>query len=137
MAFSAPNEDIEKARYEAAGAVSVEADAEVLAGQVVTLSGDLSVSPSDTDGEQALGVATQSVSAGDMVTVMTNSARVLFTAGAAVTAGDQLASHGGTGDDGTGATADGTGDYNVGVALEGGSSGDRIVVLVAAGGQIN
>ena len=137
MAYTAPNEDIEKARYEAAGAVSVEADAEVLAGQVVTLSGDLSVSPSDTDGEEVLGVATQSVEAGDMCTVMANSARVLFTAGNdGVSAGDTLASYGGTGDDGT-VDAAGTGDYPVGVALEGGDTGERIVGIVDLGGQVN
>jgi len=138
MAFTAPSEDIERMRPAEGAALGLTADAAVEAGQVVKLTGDLAVSPSNTDGEQCIGVSVQSVASGDQVTVLGNSARVLLTAGAAVSAGDPLASHGGTGDPGQVTTADGTGDTIVGYALESaGAQGDTFVAVLDLGGEVN
>ena len=98
MAFEAPLEDIEKMRPSEGEALSMTADVAVEAGQVVKLTGNHTVSPSDTDGEETIGIAVQSVASGDQVTVLGNSARVLFTAGAAVGAGNAVTSHGDTGE---------------------------------------
>lgn len=137
MAYTAPNEDIEKMRPSEGEALGFTADAAVEAGQLVKLTGNQAVSPSDTDGENAIGVATQSVAAGEQVTVLGGSARVLLTAGAAVGAGAALSSHGGTGDAGTVEPAATTGDYIVGYALESAGAGDTFVAVVDRGGEVN
>ena len=138
MAFSAPLEDVEKMRPSEGEALSMTADVAVEAGQVVKLTGNHTVSPSDTDGEETIGIAVQSVASGDQVTVLGNSARVLFTAGAAVGAGNAVTSHGGTGEEGEVAPADETGDSIVGYALESaGSAGDTFVGVVDRGGEVN
>lgn len=138
MAYTEPSEDIEKMRPSEGEAHSLTAGTGgVQAGQVVKISGDTECVPSDTDGETAIGVSAQSVAAGDEAMVLGNSARVLFTAGAAVSAGDALTSHGATGEEGQVATADGTGDYIIGYALEGAGSGDTLVGVVDRGGQVN
>ena len=139
MAYTEPSDDIEKMRPSEGEALSLTAGSGgVQAGQVVKLSGDTEASPSDADGETVIGVSAQTVAEGDEAMVLGNSARVLFTAGASVSAGDALASYGGTGEEGQVATADATGDYIVGYALEGaGSQGDTFVGVVDRGGQVN
>ena len=138
MAFTEVLDDIELMRPPEGTAYSFEAGEDVIAGQVVKVGGDNSVQPSDTDGEQVIGVAAQTVSAGDTVMVLGHGARVRFTAGAAVSAGDYLTSHGGTGEEGEVTTGDETGDYLIGLAHEAaGSQGDTFVGTVVAGGQVN
>lgn len=136
MAFSATTDDIEIQAPPKGTAYSFEASADILAGQVVAISGDNQVAPSSTDGETVVGVATQSVSSGDDVMVVGNGGRVRVTAGESISAGDLLASHGATGDDGTVATG-ATGDYVLGFAHEGASSGETLVATVDTGGQVN
>lgn len=137
MAYEAPFEDIEKMRPSEGEALSFTADVAVEAGQVVKLTGDLAVSPCDTDGEEAIGVATQSVAAGETVMVVGNSGRVMYTAGDAVGAGNALTSHGATGDEGTVAPATVTGDSIIGYALESAGAGDVLVGVVDRGGEVN
>jgi len=138
MAYSVPNEDIEKMRPPEGTALSLTAGTGgVEAGQVVTVSGNNEASPSDTDGEAVIGVSAQSVADGDEAMVLGSGARVLFTAGESISAGDNLASHGATGEEGQVATA-ASGDYVVGYALEGaGSQGDTFVGVIDTGGQVN
>lgn len=119
-----------------AAAYSFNADEDVIAGQVVKVSSDNGVEPSDTDGEQCVGVATQTRSAGDQVQVAGPGTRVRFKCGGSVSAGTQLASHSGTGEEGEVADA-ATGDYQIGQAFEGGSDGDTVVGMVTVGGQVN
>ena len=135
MAFESPFEDIEKMRPPEGEALSFTADAAVEAGQVVKLTGDAEVSPSDTDGEETIGVATQSVSAGDTVMVVGNGGRALFTAGDAnVSANDPVTSHGATGEEGQVTEADTDGDFIIGYALEAaGSQGDTFRGVVDRG----
>lgn len=138
MVFSEVTNDIEIMRPPEGTAYAFNADAAIKAGQVVKVTSDNGVSPSNTDGEQAIGVAAQSVSAGDQVMVLGEGARVRFTAGAAVTAGTQVTSHGGTGDDGTVAdAAAAAGDYAIGIAHEAASSGNTFIGTVVLGGQVN
>lgn len=138
MVYEPPQNDVERQAPSKGEALGFTADVAVEAGQLVTLTGDQSVSPSTTDGEVCIGVATQSVAQGDEVMVVGGSGRVLVTGGAAgISAGDELASHGGTGDDGTVDTASGVGDYIVGYALESGGAGDTLVAVVDRGGQVN
>jgi len=138
MVYTAPLEDVERQAPSPGEALGFTADAAIEAGQLVTLTGNESVSPSTTDGEVCIGVATQSVAAGDEVMVIGGSGRGLVTGGAAgISSGDPLASYGGTGDDGTVTTASTTGDYIVGYALESGGAGDRLVAVVDRGGEVN
>jgi len=135
--YSAPFDDVERQAPSPGEALGFTADGAVEAGQLVSLVGNQTVSASTTDGEVCIGVATQSVADGDEVMVVGNSGRVLVTGGASgISAGDELASYGGTGDDGTVNTA-ATGDYIVGYALESGGAGDTLVAVVDRGGQVN
>jgi len=139
MAFSAPNDDIERMRPPEGTALSFTASAAITAGQVVYVSGDNTVAPSSTDGEAVVGIAAQTVASGEEVMVIGSGGRVLFTSGSGgVRAGDVLASHGATGDPGQVDTA-GTGDYIVGYTLEadGGSQGTTCVGVVDISGQVN
>jgi len=137
MAFEAPFNDIEIMRPSEGEAPSFNADAAITAGQVVKLTGDGSVSPADTAGEQAYGVALQSVASGDEVAVVGSSARVRFTAGSSVSAGDFLTVDPST-NNGEVGTAGTTGDYIIGVAHESaGSQGDTFVGVIDRGGQVN
>lgn len=139
MPFTEVSDDIEKMRPPEGTALSFNADADVLAGQVVKITSDNSVSPSDADGETVVGVAVQSVSSGDQVMVVGSGGRVLYTAGESISAGEDLASHGDTGEEGQVATA-ATGDQTIGYALEqAGSQGDTFVGVVdlGSGGQVN
>ena len=137
MVFEAPTDDIEKMRPPLGEAVSFTAEEDVIAGQVVKLSGDNAVAPSDTDGEPTYGIAMQTVPAGDDLNVNGSGVRCLFTAGDTVTAGDKLTSHGGSGEEGEVAPADATDDYVIGYAHEGASEGDTFVGVVDRGGEIN
>ena len=119
-------------------AQSFEADADILAGQVVKNSSDNAVSPSDTDAEECYGVATQSVSSGDMVQVNGSGVRTIFVLGDGVDVGTDgtpvpLTSHGGTGDDGTVAVASTDGDFIIGYTYESGSEGDVVEGVVDRG----
>lgn len=137
MAYSEPTQDIELLGQEmGAAAYSFNAEEDVIAGQAVKITADNGVAPSDTDGEQCVGIATQTRSAGDQVQVAGPGVRVRFTAGGAVTRNTQVASHGTTGDEGTVADA-ATGDYAIGQAFESGTAGDLIVGMVTVGGQVN
>jgi len=137
MVYSAPFDDVERQAPSPGEALGFTANGAIEAGQVVSLVGDQTVSASTTDGEVCIGVATQSVADGDEVMVVGNSGRVLVTGGASgISAGDELASYGGTGDDGTVNTA-ASGDYIVGYALESGGAGDTLVAVVDRGGQVN
>jgi hypothetical protein len=135
MAFTPPIEDIELMRPAPGTAHSFTAAEDVLRGQVVKLSGDNSVAPSDSDGEQCIGVSTQTVAAGDMVMVDGASALSLFTAGAAVTAGQEIASHGATGEEGEVADAV-AGDLSIGIAHESATAGETFVGNVVLGGTL-
>lgn len=138
MAFTEVLDDIELMRPPEGTAYSFSADEDVIAGQAVKIDSDNGVEPSDTDGEQVIGVAAQTVSSGDTVMVLGHGARVRFTAGASVSAGDYLTSHGGTGDEGEVTTGDATDDYLIGIAHEAaGSQGDTFVGTVVLGGQVN
>jgi hypothetical protein len=135
MAFSPILNDIELMRPPEGTAYSFNADEDVIAGQAVVVSSDNSVAPSDTDGEQVIGVCAQTVAAGDTVMVLGDGARVRMRAGASVTAGSQVASRGGTGEEGEVADASG-GDHSVALAHEGASDGDTFVGTVnTAGGK--
>jgi hypothetical protein len=136
MAFSEPEEDI--VEY-GENLLPFEAGEEVLRGQLVKIGGDVSVQPSDTDGEVTHGVAVQGVASGDQVTVAMSGCEVEATAGTSnISAGDALTSHGSTGEEGQVDTADATGDSIIGYALEGSSSqGDLVRMYVDAGGEVN
>ena len=137
MAFSEVSEDIDLVPSMGV-ALSLNADEDVTAGQGVETGSDLSCEPSDTDGEQATGVTTQTISSGDQTHVASVGSRVKFTAGTGnISAGDQLASHGGTGEEGQVDTAT-SGDNIIGIALEGSSAqGDLVEGVVINGGQPN
>lgn len=135
MAFTEPTEDIVEAGD---NLLPFTAEEDVLRGQVVKVDGSIAVEPSDADGETVHGVAVQSVSSGDNVTVACTGVEVEMTAGTSgISAGDALASHGATGEEGQVDTA-ATGDYIVGYALESSSSqGDLVRAMVDLGGQVN
>ncbi len=136
MAFSESNEDI--VEY-GENLLPFSAGEEVLRGQVVKVGGNISVQPSDTDGEVTHGVAVQGVASGDQVTVAMSGCEVEATAGTGdISAGDPLTSHGGTGEEGQVDTADATGDSIIGYALEASSSqGDLVRMYIDAGGEVN
>jgi hypothetical protein len=136
MAFSAPTEDIVEAGD---NLLPFTAGEDVIRGQVVKCGGSISVQPSDTDGEVTHGVAVQTVSSGDQVTVAMSGVEVEMTAGTSgISAGDALTSHGGTGEEGQVDTASATGDSIVGYALEGSSSqGDLVRAVIDLGGEVN
>lgn len=137
MAFSEVTDDIEKQAPSLGEALSFTASADITAGQVVKLDGDQSVTPADTGGETAIGIATQTVATGDTLTVLGNSARVRYTAAGAVSAGDPLTVDATT-NNGEVGTASTTGDSVIGYALESaGAQGDTFVGVVDRGGEIN
>lgn len=135
MVFSEPSEDVEVLGPDAGGALSFEAAEDVIAGQVVKLDGDFLVEPSDTDGEDVVGVATQTVAAGAQVQVAGPGTRVKFTAGTSgITDGDLLASHGATGEEGQVDTGDAADDRFIGKAFESSSAqGDLVEGIVTYG----
>jgi hypothetical protein len=119
--------------------LSFKANEDVKRGQLVKVAGeDIGVQPSDTDGEEVIGFATQTVSSGDMVTVATSGNEVKATSGTgAVSRGDYVASHGATGEEGEIATA-GSGDFTIGQAIEDDvGTNDDVRIIVDLGGQVN
>lgn len=137
MAFSEPTTQI--VEYGEA-LLPMTANEDVIRGQAVKIAGgDVAVQPSDTDGEVTHGMATQTVSAGDTVTVALSGCEVKLTAGSGTIArGEPLTSHGGTGEEGQVDTADATGDSIVGYALEGSSAqGDLVRAMLDLGGEVN
>lgn len=120
-----------------------EAAEDVKQGQLVKYdsdSGGRTVEPSDTDGEGGLaGFALYDAAAGEEVAVAQSGAIVRATSGTgAVSAGDSVVSHGGTGEEGEVAAGATTGDVVIGHAIEddGGDGGD-VVVRVDYGGELN
>jgi len=93
------------------------AEEDVLQGQVVKPGGTNSdeVEPSDTDGENAVGVAMFDQSAGGVVDVVLQGTCRLTAGTASVSANDPIASHGATGEEGEVASA-ASGDHVFGVA---------------------
>lgn len=136
MAFTEVNQDVEKMRPSEGEALSFTAGEEVIAGQVVKLTGDTSVAPADTAGEQAIGVVTQSVPSGDPCMVVGNSGRVLYTAAGSVSAGDPLTVDPTT-NEGEVSTATTTGDKVIGYALESAGAQETFRGVVDRGGEIN
>lgn len=137
MVFQEPSQDIELLDQRTnAAAYSFNADEDVVAGQAVKVGSDNGVEPSDTDGEQCVGIATQTRSQGDQVQVAGPGTRVRFSAGGSVSAGSQVASHGATGEEGEVADA-ATGDYAIGQAFESATDGNTFVGMVVIGGQVN
>jgi len=137
MVFSPITDDIEKVDAARGGVLSTVAGEDLLAGQLVKLNGNNQVIPSDTDGEQAVGITTQGVAAGDSATVLSISTVANVRAATAVSANDPITSHGGTGEEGEVATADGTGDFIVGMALEDIGSGEYGQAIMTLAGEVN
>ena len=136
MVFEQIQDDIEKldaARGAHAGYV---AGADTLAGQVVKITGDNEVSPSDTDGEEVIGVCTQSVSEGDTVNVLSLSTMANVRSNDGVSAGDYLASAGNTGEEGEVDTA-AADDFVVGMAVEDIGAGEYGQAILTLAGQVN
>jgi len=133
MAYDEIQNDIERLGPRDGGAPGFVTSAQTLAGQVVTLTGDNQVAPSSTDGENVIGVTTQGVASGDTATVLTCSTVATVRASSTVSSGERVASNGATGEPGEVATA-ATGDFVLGVALEGIDAGGAGQVLVTAGG---
>lgn len=115
-----------------------EANEDVTQGQVVKLDTDNSgrtVEPSDSDGEQAIGVALHDESSGSQVAVATEGAVVRGVSGTgSISSGDYLATHGSSGDEGEVDSA-ASGDAIVGYALEDdtGTGEGSIIFLVTYG----
>ena len=136
MAFRTLQTDVVQAGDDLA---SYTAEEDVLQGQVVKLGADgYTVEPSDTDGEAVIGVATYDASSGDSVAVAETGCEVLATSGTgSISAGDKVASHGATGEEGEVATA-ASGDYVLGDALQDDAGdGDDVYVKIDLQGQVN
>jgi hypothetical protein len=136
MAFRTLNTDVVQ---EGDNLSSFTAEEDVAQGQVVKLGANgYSVEPSDTDGERVIGVATYDATDGETVAVAMSGCEVLATSGTgSVTAGDPVASHGATGEEGEVATA-ASGDYVLGDALQDDAGdGDDVYVKLDLGGQVN
>lgn len=137
MAFSETTNDV---LVQGDNLVALNAGEDVTAGQVVKVGSDLGVQPSDTDGETVHGVALQTVSSGNQVTVaMVGTICRLQSGSGGVSAGDPLASHGATGEEGQVDTGDATGDSLIGHALEadGGSQGNTFLAEIQPAEQVN
>lgn len=138
MAFSQIQDDIEKLSPRGAGIIGMTAEEDVIAGQVVKLgAASNSVEPSDTDGEEVFGVATQTVSAGDSVAVAGPGTIANVRANGATSPG-AIASDGATGEEGEVAAA-ATGDETVGILLDDLGAGEygQAFILPGAGAQVN
>jgi len=118
-----------------------EAQEDVSQGQLVKYDTDDSgrtVEPSDSDGEDLLaGFALYSASAGEQVAVAQTGTIVRATSGTgSISSGDEVASHGGTGEEGEVASA-ASGDYVIGRAISDDSgSNDDVIVFVDQGGVV-
>lgn len=139
MAFSEITDDVEKVGPDAGGILAMTAGEDVTAGQVVKTGGDNSVQPSDTDGENVIGVATQTVSSGEAVTVASTGTIALVQSAEGISNGDTLTSGGGTtGEEGQVQTANTSADFVVGHALEStGGSGNNIQALITVSGEVS
>lgn len=138
MAFSEITDDVEKLSPRGAGIIGMTAEEDVIAGQVVILgSADNSVEPSDTDGEEVFGVATQTVSSGDSVAVAGPGTIANVRASASAGPG-AVASNGASGEEGEVVDA-ATGDETAGILLESPGAGEigQMFVLPGAGAQVN
>jgi len=97
-----------------------EAEEAVLQGQLVkpgSTDGE-TIEPSDTDGEKVVGVALYDGGVGELVDVARETPAARLTSGTGtISAGDAVASHGGTGEEGEVATA-AAGDFVAGMALD-------------------
>jgi predicted RecA/RadA family phage recombinase len=116
---------------------SYTAEEAVLAGQVVKAGAAAeSVEPSDTDGEDVLGVALEDAAVGDQVTVARDGCKVRATsATGTVSAGDFVASHGATGEEGEVDTkAAGEAYLGVAVADDAGANDDvKVEINIGTG----
>jgi hypothetical protein len=96
-----------------------QAQEDIKQGQMVTSdtasATDQQAIPSNTDGERLLGIALYDASANDMVAVAESGVIVRATAGQSINAGEPVASHGNSGEEGEVATA-ASGDFIVGRA---------------------
>ena len=112
------------------------ADAAVKQGQIVRLSGDDNrVEPSDTDGDtDVVGLAIHDAEADSDVTVATWGTNVIATAATLVDAGDQVTTHGNTGEPGEVTTAE-AGDPVIGNAIRDavGTNDDVLIRLEQVG----
>ena len=109
------------------------AEEDILQGQVVDKGGTNSdeVEPCDEDGARPVGVALFDASAGDTVTVLQEGARARLTSGTGtISAGDPIATHGSSGEEGEVDTA-ASGDFVMGTALKDdvGTNDDVEVIL--------
>lgn len=114
------------------------AEEAVLMGQVVEAGGaDNSVEPADADGNLCVGVALYDAAVGERVTVALDGCLVRATDGAGdIDAGELVASHGSTGEEGEVAAA-AMGDYYVGQArFDGEGDGSDVLIEVKIGGVI-
>lgn len=114
------------------------AENDVLQGQVVKQgTNEDEVTPSDSDGEPVAGVALHDATSDDIVDVArrVNGARLTSATGG-ISAGDAVASHGGSGEDGEIDTA-AAGDYVLGTAKrdDDGTNDDVIVEINPAAGS--
>jgi predicted transcriptional regulator len=120
---------------------SAEAAEDIKQGQLLKYDSDDSartVEPSDSDGEGGIaGVALYDASAGDDVAFAEDGTVVRATSGTgAISSGDEVASHGGTGEEGELAAA-ASGDFVVGRAVEDDAgSSDDVFVSINLGGTI-
>lgn len=116
---------------------SYTADEDIKQGQIVKKGSTNSdqVEPSDSDGERVVGIAAFDASEGDTVTIIEEGARVRATSGTgSISAGDPVASHGNSGEEGEVATA-ASGDYVLGVAYtdDSGTNADVEIALTMEG----
>ena len=138
MAFRTLNESIAlEPLRSGAESRSYVAEEAIKQGQMVKKGGTNSdeVEPSDTDGERVVGIAAYDAAAGDTVLVIEDGIRVRATSGTgSIAAGEPVASHGGTGEEGEVATA-ASGDYVIGVAYEDddGDGGDVEIAISPEG----
>lgn len=105
-------------------------------GDAVKLSGDNTVTQSDTDGEAFEGIAMYDAADGEAVTVALLGAMVRANAATGLAAGESVTSHGGTsaGQVDTGTT---TGDVVSATCIIGESGGEAVILITGPGGQTN
>lgn len=137
MAFSEPEQDVEVLGPDSGGALSFTAGSGgVIAGQVVTMSGDNEVVAASTDGDEPVGVATQTVDAGAQVQVAGPGSRVRYTAADGDASEGDLVHAGAAGEDGEVTVLDASTDdlHYVGQVYEGASAqGDLLLGIVSVG----
>lgn len=118
-----------KALYRPGEIVGFRATADIMAGQVVEVTGSFAVAPASAGSVKAVGVALMTVSAGEMVSVVLGRPLVLVTASDVVNAGDVLAAA----DGGKVAVLDtdtGSAFARIGIAVEDGADGDALYMVL-------